>query len=229
MRTAPARMASHAYRAKLQVLLESCNRVPILHCSKKVQPLQMLCCWPVQCRHKCTPLSKTVILKTKRQSSSPCAKASDQQEATLGAVRKAHRVSRSSGRVDFFRVAGTTSEGMFKYSRRCSIPSSVRNLSMHWRAHHTLHPMVLAPPGGEDSMYTAEHKRCGALWPIWSSRAIQVTTHITFFTFVPTLWLPKCEHKGALVRWRSTKVVDTASSFTACRNNHYHQHHEGTV
>ena len=47
-------------------------------------------------------------------------------------------------------------------------------------------------------MYTAEHKRCGDLQPSWSGRAIQVTTHITFFTFVPTLWLPSCEHRGAL-------------------------------
>lgn len=35
---------------------------------------------------------------------------------------------RSRGLVDFLRVAGTISEGRLRYSRRNSMPSSVRNL-----------------------------------------------------------------------------------------------------
>jgi len=45
--------------------------------------------------------------------------------------RETHGPPRSSGRVDFFRVAGTISEGRFRYSRRNSMPSSLKNLQQH--------------------------------------------------------------------------------------------------
>ena len=45
-----------------------------------------------------------------------------------------HGPPRSKGRVDFFRVAGTISEGRLRYSRRNSMPSSVRNLQQHPQA-----------------------------------------------------------------------------------------------
>ena len=46
-----------------------------------------------------------------------------------------HGPPRSRGRVDFLRVAGTISEGRFRYSRRNSMPSSVRNLQQAVQAH----------------------------------------------------------------------------------------------
>ena len=45
--------------------------------------------------------------------------------------RETHGPPRSRGRVDFFRVAGTISEGRLRYSRRNSMPSSDRNLQQH--------------------------------------------------------------------------------------------------
>lgn len=39
-----------------------------------------------------------------------------------------HPTPRSRGLVDFLRVAGTISDGRFRYSRRKSMPESVRNL-----------------------------------------------------------------------------------------------------
>ena len=54
--------------------------------------------------------------------------------AMLWAARKGvivtatHPVPRSRGLVDFLRVAGTISEGRLRYSRRKSMPESVRNL-----------------------------------------------------------------------------------------------------
>ena len=44
---------------------------------------------------------------------------------------RTHGPPRSRGRVDFFSVAGTISEGRFRYSRRNSMPSSLRNLRQH--------------------------------------------------------------------------------------------------